>query len=165
VSRYASEIVDVPIYTNCILNERHYGDLQGMDKNTARQKYGEEEVMAWRRGFADRPPQGESLQDVYDRTIPYFEKKIIPLLKQDQNVIVSAHGNSLRSIIKYIENISDEKIAFLEIYTGQMMVYHYEKNKFLSQMDKLSFERPISWKKAEKIFKPRNIFNSLKNGK
>ncbi|HPH78558.1 MAG TPA: histidine phosphatase family protein [bacterium] len=165
VSRYPSCVPDVPIFTNCVLNERHYGDLQGMDKDEARQKYGEEAVLGWRRGFADRPPQGESLLDVYNRTIPYFQGRIVPLLQEGKNLIISAHGNSLRSIIKYIENISNDKIAFLEIYTGQMMVYHFENNKFTSQIDKLSFERPIAWEKVDRILKPKNIFNSLLNKK
>lgn len=159
IMKYVSRLSDIPIYTNCLLNERHYGLLEGMDKNQAREKYGEEKVFAWRRSFLAKPPEGESLDDVYQRTIPFFKKRIVPLLKKDKNIIISAHGNSLRAIIKYIEKISEEKIAFLEIYTGQMIVYHFENNSFISKLAKLSFERPIAWKKFGKMMKPRNIYN------
>lgn len=157
--KYVSRLTDIPIYTNCLLNERHYGSLEGMDKNQAREKYGEEKVFSWRRSFLAKPPQGESLEDVFHRTVPFFKKRIVPLLRKGKNVIVSAHGNSLRAIIKYIENISEEKISFLEIYTGQMIVYHFEKNKFISKLEKLSFKRPITWKKLGKILRPRSIIN------
>ncbi len=160
--KYISNLSDIPIYTNCLLNERDYGLLEGMDKNEARDKYGEKKVLAWRRSFVAKPPRGESLQDVYARAIPFFQKRIVSLLKTGKNVIISAHGNSLRAIIKYIENISDDKIASLEIYTGQMIVYHFEKGKFVSKLHKLSFERPITWKKLGKIFKPRSILNGGK---
>ncbi|MFZ5392403.1 MAG: histidine phosphatase family protein [Patescibacteria group bacterium] len=157
--KYVSRLTDIPIYTNCLLNERHYGLLEGMDKNEAREKYGEKKVFAWRRSFLAKPPRGESLEDVFHRTIPFFKKRIIPLLQEGKNVIVSAHGNSLRAIIKYIENISEEKISFLEIYTGQMIVYHYEDERFVSKLEKLSFKRPITWEKWGKIFRPRSVIN------
>jgi len=161
IIKYPSKIPNIAIYTTENLNERSYGELQGMDKNEARKKYGEEQVFNWRRGFHERPPKGESLQDVYNRTVPYLKKRIIPLLKQNKNIIISAHGNSLRSIIKYIEGISDEKIPQLELYTGQLITYHFENNEFKSQLDKLSFNRPISWKKISKDIRPKHIFNSL----
>lgn len=157
--KYVSRLTDIPIYTNCLLNERHYGLLEGMDKNEAREKYGEEKVFAWRRSFLSKPPQGESLEDVFHRTVPFFKRRIVPLLRKDKNVIISAHGNSLRAIIKYIENISEEKIVFLEIYTGQMIIYHFHNDKFISKLEKLSFERPITWSKLGKVFRPRNIYN------
>ncbi len=161
IVKYPSKIPNIAIYTTENLNERNYGSLQGMDKAEARKKYGEEQVFNWRRGFAHRPPKGESLEDVYNRTVPFLKKRIIPLLNHDKNIIISAHGNSLRSIIKYIENISDEKIPQLEIYTGQLITYHFKDNQFVSQLDKLSFNRPIAWKKIKKYLKPKHIFNSI----
>lgn len=161
IIKYPSRIPNIAIYTTANLNERNYGELQGMDKDEARKKYGEQQVYNWRRGFFDRPPQGESLCDVYNRSIPFLQNRIIPLLKKDKNIIISAHGNSLRSIIKYIENISDAKIPLLEIYTGQLITYHFEKGKFVSQLDKLSFNRPIAWKKINQDIKPKHIFNSI----
>lgn len=163
INRHPSRMPNIAIYTSESLNERNYGELQGMDKNEARKKYGEKKVFQWRRGFADRPPEGESLKDVYKRTIPYLKNRIIPLLKNNKNIIISAHGNSLRSIVKYIEGINDQKISNLEIYTGQLITYHFEKGQFISQINKLSFKRPIGWRKNKKTIKPKNIFNSINN--
>lgn len=142
------------------LNERHYGALQGLNKDETRQKYGEEQVHLWRRGFEIKPPQltkederypgndpkynnieedllplGESLKDTMDRTIPYYLNTIKKDLEQNKNVLVVAHGNSLRSIIKYLENISDEDIMNIEIPTGKPYVYELDnelniKNKY-----------------------------------
>ncbi|MFA4930313.1 MAG: histidine phosphatase family protein [Patescibacteria group bacterium] len=159
IEKYPSALRDIPIFTNCLLNERHYGDLQGMDKNEARQKYGEEIVYSWRRGFDQRPPGGESLLDVYNRTIPYFEKRVVPLLVEGNNVMISAHGNSLRSIIKYIENIADDKIPLLEIYTGQMISYELVNGRFVSKKSKLSFNRPAHWEKI--VNAQANISNQI----
>lgn len=122
---------EIPIYSDEAINERYYGKLQGMNKDEARKKYGEEQVFLWRRSYGVCPPQGECLKDVVKRSIPYFEKEIIPHLKKGKNVIVSAHGNSLRGIIKYIENISDEKITLLELPTGKPIFYEYSKNKLV----------------------------------
>ena len=124
---------EIPIFSSEKINERYYGKLQGLDKDETRKKYGDEKVHIWRRSYDIPPPQGESLKDTCKRAIPYFLKEVVPYLKKGKNVIVSAHGNSLRGIIKYIENISDEDIPNLELPTGKPIIYDYKKNKFLKQ--------------------------------
>jgi len=118
------------IYEAEELNERYYGLLQGLNKEETKKKYGAKKVFEWRRSYNIKPPKGESLKDVYERTIPYFKKNILPLLKKRKKIIISAHGNSLRALIKYLENISDTEIPLLELKTGQPITYKYEKNKF-----------------------------------
>ncbi len=136
---------EIPIYSDDALNERYYGALQGKNKNAMRKKYGEEQVFKWRRSYDTAPPKGESLKDVYKRSVPYFKKEIIPKLTKG-DIIVSAHGNSLRAIIKYLDNISDKKIPFLELPTGKLIVYKYSKGKLTKMKGKHSFTRPITWK-------------------
>ncbi|MDQ5954625.1 MAG: 2,3-bisphosphoglycerate-dependent phosphoglycerate mutase, partial [Patescibacteria group bacterium] len=113
---------------NAALNERDYGDLTGKDKWKIREEYGEEQFLKWRRGWDTPPPNGESLKDVYSRLIPYFESTIVPQLKEEKNVIIVAHGNSLRALVKYLENISDEIIPSLEIATGEIYLYQIDKD-------------------------------------
>ncbi len=124
---------EIPIYSNVALNERYYGALQGVNKSQARKKYGKEQVFEWRRSYDIRPPNGESLKDTIKRTLPYFKKNIMKDVKSGKNVIVSAHGNSLRGIIKHIENISNYKIASLEVPTGKPIVYKFEKGKLVKK--------------------------------
>ena len=114
-----------PIYNNEKLNERHYGDLQGLNKKETAEKHGAEQVHIWRRSFDVPPPGGESLKMNAERTIPYFVEEIISDLDEGKNVLVAAHGNSLRSIVMYIERISPEEITKLEIPTGVPMFYDY----------------------------------------
>lgn len=104
------------------LNERYYGALTGRDKDQARAEFGEEQVHRWRRGYAIRPPAGESLQDTGDRALPYFRGEVLPAA-EDVVVLVSAHGNSLRAICKELDGLSDEEIPGLEIPTGVPLVY------------------------------------------
>ena len=104
----------IPVYKDKRLNERHYGSLQGLNKKETAEKYGAEQVHIWRRSFDVPPPDGESLKMNAERTIPYFKENIIQDLKKGKNVLVSAHGNSLRSIVMYIENISKEDVEKLE---------------------------------------------------
>ena len=108
------------------LNERHYGSLQGLNKEETAQKYGADLVHSWRRSFDIPPPEGESLEMTAERTIPYFNEEIVPDLQNGSNVLVSAHGNSLRSIVMHIENIDPEKITSLEIPTGVPLYYTFE---------------------------------------
>ena len=108
------------------LNERHYGSLQGLNKEETAQKYGADLVHSWRRSFDVPPPEGESLEMTAERTIPYFNEEIFPDLQNGINVLVSAHGNSLRSIVMHIENIDPEKITSLEIPTGVPLYYTFE---------------------------------------
>ncbi|WP_298682995.1 2,3-bisphosphoglycerate-dependent phosphoglycerate mutase [uncultured Methanomethylovorans sp.] len=121
---------EMPIYSSEALNERYYGKLQGQNKQQAREVYGEEQVFIWRRSFDIAPPNGESLKDTYERTIPYFKDNILPFLEMGKNVIVVAHGNSLRSVVKYIENISDEDIPKFELNTGDPVIYDHKMGKF-----------------------------------
>lgn len=116
-----------PIY-NKALNERMYGDLQGLDKLETVKKYGEDQVKIWRRSYDIPPPNGESLKDTAARVIPYFEKEILPKLKAGKNVVIAAHGNSLRALIMYLEKMTPEQILEFEIGTGQPRVYDLNSN-------------------------------------
>ena len=116
---------DVPTRYDERLNERHYGSLQGLNKAETAGKHGAEQVRIWRRSFDVAPPGGESLEMTAARTIPYFVEEIVPDLEQGLNVLVSAHGNSLRSIVMHIEAITSEEIVSLEIPTGVPLFYTY----------------------------------------
>lgn len=122
---------EIPIFSSEELNERYYGRLQGENKKEAKEVYGKEQVHIWRRSYDVQPPGGESLKDTYERTIPYFKQNIVPHLEEGKNVIIAAHGNSLRSIIKYIENISDEDIPKLELATGKPLYYRFEGGELI----------------------------------
>ena len=117
----------VPTKYDWRLNERHYGALQGLNKAETAEKHGAEQVHVWRRSFDVAPPEGESLELTAERTIPYFIEEIVPDLAGGKNVLVSAHGNSLRSIVMHIEGISPEDIVSLEIPTGEPIHYNYEE--------------------------------------
>ena len=108
----------IPTVKNQALNERNYGDLAGLNKDDARAKWGAEQVQIWRRSYDIPPPGGESLKDTGERVMPYFNQEILPLIKKGQNILISAHGNSLRSMIKFLDNVSDTEIVKLEIPTG-----------------------------------------------
>jgi 2,3-bisphosphoglycerate-dependent phosphoglycerate mutase len=112
------------------LNERDYGELTGLNKDDAREKWGEDQVHIWRRSFDIPPPGGESLKDTADRVIPYYEDKILPLLFENNNILVSAHGNSLRALVMHIEGLSPEEILQREIATGQPISYDFSNGKF-----------------------------------
>ncbi|WP_317897334.1 2,3-bisphosphoglycerate-dependent phosphoglycerate mutase [Aurantibacillus circumpalustris] len=111
-----------PIYDKA-LNERMYGDLQGLDKQETAKKYGDEQVKIWRRSYDVPPPNGESLKDTAARVIPYFENEIIPKLKAGKNVVIAAHGNSLRALIMYLEKMTPAQILEFEIGTAQPRLY------------------------------------------
>tara|TARA_Y100001954_G_scaffold175606_1_gene186621 strand:+ start:2584 stop:3288 length:705 start_codon:yes stop_codon:yes gene_type:complete len=115
----------LPVHVSWQLNERMYGDLQGLNKDATRQKYGAEQVHIWRRSYDVPPPNGESLELTAKRTIPYLEQNIIPSLKAGKNIFVAAHGNSLRSIIMSIESLSKEQVLSLEVPTGVPIIYHF----------------------------------------
>jgi len=118
---------DVPTRYDRRLNERHYGALQGLNKAETAEKHGAEQVHVWRRSYDVAPPEGESLEMTAQRTIPYFIDEIVPDLEGGLNVLVSAHGNSLRSIVMHIEGISPEEIVSLEIPTGEPIHYTYDE--------------------------------------
>lgn len=121
---------DVPAYVSEKLNERYYGKLQGLNKEKIIEKYGEDEVHLWRRAFNVAPPGGESLKDVYKRAVPFFKKYAEKDLKNGKNVLVVASHNSLRALVKYIEKISDEKIADVELPFGALITYEFDGNAF-----------------------------------
>jgi 2,3-bisphosphoglycerate-dependent phosphoglycerate mutase len=116
-------ILNVTITRNVALNERDYGELSGLNKDDARAKWGEEQVLIWRRSYDVPPPGGESLKDTAARTLPYYEAEIIPQLQAGKTVLVAAHGNSLRAMVMAIEGLTPEQILKREIATGQPTVY------------------------------------------
>ena len=116
-------ILNVTIVRNIALNERDYGDLSGLNKDDARAKWGEEQVLIWRRSFDVPPPGGESLKDTAARTLPYYDAEIVPLLQAGKTVLVAAHGNSLRAMVMAIEGLTPDEILKREIATGQPTVY------------------------------------------
>lgn len=126
-----TSINDVPTYISENLNERYYGELQGLDKAETIKKYGEEKVHLWRRSYEVAPPGGESEKDVYKRTTPFYQKYIEKNLKADKNILVVASHNSLRAIVKYIENISDDKIINLELPFGSLTKYQFDSGKYI----------------------------------
>lgn len=128
--------LDLPITKDKALNERHYGDLQGKNKAQTAQEFGEAQVHTWRRSFDVPPPNGESLKDTAARTLPYFHAHIIPELASGKDVLVVAHGNSLRSIVMEIEKMTPEQILKTEIGTGVAWVYDFKQDG-----DKSSFKK------------------------
>ncbi|MGV3651500.1 MAG: 2,3-bisphosphoglycerate-dependent phosphoglycerate mutase [Devosia sp.] len=116
-------IVNLTITRNQALNERDYGDLSGLNKDDARAKWGDEQVLIWRRSYDVPPPGGESLKDTAERTQPYFEAEILPHLKAGKTVLVTAHGNSLRALVKAIEGLTPDEILKREIATGEPVAY------------------------------------------
>ena len=139
----------IPINYSWQLNERHYGALQGLNKKDTALKYSEEQVQIWRRSYATRPPaltddderyqemlnnyseyipHTESLKDTFERVVPYFEKEIAPKLKTGKKILIVAHGNSLRSLIKYLDNLTDTEVVKVEIPTATPLVYELDDN-------------------------------------
>lgn len=120
----------IPVYSAWELNERMYGELQGLNKQKALEKWGPAQVHSWRRSFHDIPPGGESLKMTAARTVPYFQEHILSQLKQGLSVFVCAHGNSLRSIVMFLENIEEDKVMDLEIATGEPLFYTFSKQQW-----------------------------------
>jgi 2,3-bisphosphoglycerate-dependent phosphoglycerate mutase len=118
---------DYITYEDFRLNERNYGELQGLNKKETAEKHGSEQVHIWRRSFDIAPPGGESLKMTAERTIPYFVEEILPELEAGRNILVSAHGNSLRSIVMHIEKLTPEEIVGVEIMTGKPLFYHFDE--------------------------------------
>jgi len=119
---------NIPIERNAALNERKYGDLQGLNKAETAAKFGDAQVLLWRRSYDVLPPNGESLEDTYNRTVPYFKLAIAPQLLYGNNILVVAHGNSLRALMMYLENINKEAILELNIPTGIPKLYNFDYN-------------------------------------
>jgi 2,3-bisphosphoglycerate-dependent phosphoglycerate mutase len=140
---------DIPIHKSWRLNERHYGALQGLNKKETADKYGDEQVHIWRRSYDVQPPaltddddrfkameglyseyipHTECLKDTVERVIPYWESDILPSLKEGKKIIIAAHGNSLRGLMKYLDDMSDEEVVNLEIATGNPICYELDDN-------------------------------------
>ena len=122
---------DIQVIEDQSLNERNYGDLAGLNKDEAREKWGEEQVHIWRRSFDVPPPGGESLKNTAERVLPYFELKIMPKVKEGLNILIAAHGNSLRALVMELEKISSKEIVKLEIATGDPLIYEYSNGEFV----------------------------------
>ncbi len=120
----------IPIYYCWELNERMYGELQGLNKAETIQKYGPEQVKIWRRSYDTAPPNGESLKMTAARSLPFFQKEIEPKLKQGLSVLMPAHGNSIRSIMMYLDNLSKEEVVELEIPTGIPIIYDFQNDLY-----------------------------------
>lgn len=118
---------NIKIYKNAALNERSYGKLQGLNKAEMAEKYGANQVQLWRRSFDEVPPGGESLRQTQERVLPYYYEHIEPLLKQQKNVLVVAHGNSLRALMMHLENISEHAITQIDIPTGVPRLYKFDE--------------------------------------
>jgi 2,3-bisphosphoglycerate-dependent phosphoglycerate mutase len=117
---------DIPVHQSHLLNERDYGELTGLNKWEVETKYGKEQFTKWRRGWDEPVPGGETLKDVYSRSVPYFEEHIRPLLAAGQSALITAHGNTLRALIKYFDEINDHDVESLEMPFGQLIVYEFD---------------------------------------
>lgn len=116
----------IPIVRIAAFDERKYGSLQGLNKAETALKYGAAQVEIWRRSYDVCPPEGESLKDTFNRVVPYYKQEIEPELKAEQNVLLVAHGNSLRALMMYLENISPEAISEVNIATGSPRLYNFD---------------------------------------
>jgi 2,3-bisphosphoglycerate-dependent phosphoglycerate mutase len=126
IAAEAAGFKNLPVEKDKALNERMYGDLQGLNKDDTRKKFGAEQVQLWRRSYDIAPPNGESLKDTADRVMPYWYSHIEPDLKAGKNILVVAHGNSLRALIMHLDNLSKEEVVKLEIPTGEPILYEFD---------------------------------------
>ncbi|GIV56588.1 MAG: 2,3-bisphosphoglycerate-dependent phosphoglycerate mutase [Candidatus Kapaibacterium sp.] len=135
----------IPIIKNAALNERHYGDLQGLNKDEVARQYGEQQFKLWRRSYDVPPPNGESLKMTQERVLPYYEKEILPLLQQGKNVLVVAHGNSLRALVMALEQLTPEQIVETNIPTGVPFAYVVDADgtvrEKIEQLDQVASDR------------------------
>lgn len=120
----------IPLICAWQLNERMYGDLQGLNKAETAERYGADQVQIWRRSYDVAPPNGESLEMTAARALPYFKERIVPYLREGHNVLISAHGNSLRAIFMDLDGLTKEQIVKLEIPTGLPILYNYDAGDF-----------------------------------
>lgn len=130
---------DIPVIADKALNERDYGELTGKNKWKIKEEYGDEQFLKWRRGWDTPPPNGESLKDVYNRVIPYYKEHIEQLLKSGKNVMIVAHGNSLRALIKELDHISDQDILKIELATGEIWMYQIDDDGEIIKKEVLTF--------------------------
>jgi 2,3-bisphosphoglycerate-dependent phosphoglycerate mutase len=128
---------NIAITKNEALNERNYGSLAGLNKDDAREKWGEEQVHVWRRSFDIPPPDGESLKNTAERVLPYFNQQIMPKIIDGNNILIAAHGNSLRALIMQLDDISQEDIVKLEIPTGAPIHFSFDDNGSIVKKENL----------------------------
>ncbi|MCR6733607.1 MAG: 2,3-bisphosphoglycerate-dependent phosphoglycerate mutase [Afipia sp.] len=128
----------IPVTKNLALNERDYGDLSGLNKDDARAKWGEEQVLIWRRSYDVPPPAGESLKDTLARTLPYYVQEILPCVLRGQRTLVAAHGNSLRALIMVLEKLTPEQILKRELGTGAPVVYRLNADSTVASVKDLA---------------------------
>lgn len=124
---------DLPIIRDAAINERMYGDLQGLNKQKMREKVGEAQVKLWRRSYDVAPPNGEALKDTAARAVPFFKRAIMGDVEQGKDVLVSAHGNSLRAIVMHLDGLDEQEVLELNIPTGVPYVYEFEGDKKISK--------------------------------
>jgi 2,3-bisphosphoglycerate-dependent phosphoglycerate mutase len=142
---------DLPVYFDAALNERDYGELTGENKQEMRKKYGKEQFFKWRRGWDHPVPGGKTLRDVYKIIVPYYEKYILPDLAKGKNILVVAHNNSLRALIKYLENISDQDIVGVDLATGEAYVYEVDLYGKIMNREVRRAEHAVSTQKEKQI--------------
>ncbi|MBU3889123.1 MULTISPECIES: 2,3-bisphosphoglycerate-dependent phosphoglycerate mutase [Methylosinus] len=128
---------DVPVIRSRSLNERHYGDLSGLNKDEARQQWGEEQVRLWRRSYDVAPPGGESLKDTVARVLPFYCQEILPRAMRGERVLVAAHGNSLRALAMVLDRLTPESVSSLEIATGVPIVYRLNSDSTVATKEVL----------------------------
>lgn len=119
---------NIPVERDKALNERMYGELQGLNKADTAKKYGDEQVKIWRRSYDVAPPGGESLKDTADRVLPYYENRIKPYVLKGETILIAAHGNSLRALVMQLDQLSREQVLELNIPTGAPLLYELDKN-------------------------------------
>jgi 2,3-bisphosphoglycerate-dependent phosphoglycerate mutase len=124
---------NIPVFKDVALNERDYGDLAGLNKDDARKKWGEEQVHIWRRSYDVAPPGGESLKDTAARVLPYYIRTILPQVLRGDNVLVAAHGNSLRALVMVLEGLSPAEIVSREIATGVPLIYRLNADSTVAE--------------------------------
>lgn len=129
------KIVNMTIVRNQALNERDYGDLAGLNKDDAREKWGDEQVHIWRRSYDTPPPGGESLKDTAERVLPYYESHIVPQVMDNKTILVAAHGNSLRALVMALENLTPEQILAREIATGAPIIYTFNEDGSVASIE------------------------------
>jgi 2,3-bisphosphoglycerate-dependent phosphoglycerate mutase len=128
----------IPVFKDQALNERDYGDLVGLNKDDARVKWGAEQVQMWRRSYDVAPPGGESLKDTAARVLPYYIQEMLPRVLRGDNVLVSAHGNSLRALVMVLERLSPQQIVAREIATGVPLIYRLNADSTVAEMKDLA---------------------------
>ena len=129
---------NIPVFKDQALNERDYGDLSGLNKDDARAKWGAEQVHVWRRSYDVAPPGGESLKDTAARVLPYYIQEILPRVLRGDNVLVAAHGNSLRALVMVLEKLSPQEIVKREIATGVPLIYRLNADSTVAEMKDLA---------------------------